>query len=105
MSQVHPVGAPATARAPDCAIQVLQKGTRPEHHAVVGNIETHVKQNGFFGGRADLDDALPELKRKACALGGDALVLDNVLTSGAAEDSHVHVWATVFRVEVTPPAP
>ncbi len=64
----------------------------------LAKIEAHVQKNLFFGGRVALeDDAYPELRLKACQLGGDIVIVDDYLASTASEFSHVHVWASVLR--------
>ena len=57
-----------------------------------------MKKNLFFGGKVQLEDeAFKELKRKACSLGGDAVLIDDYIESSASEMTHVHVWATVVK--------
>jgi hypothetical protein len=67
-------------------------------YKVVAQIESHIQRDIFLGGKVSLrDDAYKELRSKACQLGGDVVRIDDSLESSAAEMSHVHVWATVFR--------
>lgn len=89
---------PASSRG--CEVEFFQRAVPPSKpYKTVAKIETHVQKNFFFGGKVDLEnDAYPELKLKACDLGGNAIVVENVVESKAAEFSHVHVWASVIRI-------
>lgn len=65
----------------------------------IAKIESHVRKNLFFGGRASLEDeAYAELRTKTCAAGGDAVVIDDYVEASALEFSHVHVWATAIKL-------
>lgn len=85
----------------DCEVRVLESSRilSEGNYDKLGSLETHIKKNLFFGGRVSLEDALSELKSKACKLGGNTLVIDDSIQSKAAEMSHLHVWATVFSVK------
>ena len=65
---------------------------------LVTRAESHVQRNFIFGGKASLqDDAFAELRKRACALGADAVIIDDYIESSALEFSHVHVWASIVR--------
>lgn len=82
-----------------CEVQIVEKASPPIlPYETLGNIETHVQRNLFFGGRASLGDAYDELRAKACQLGGNVVIIDDHLESSASEFSHVHLWATVLKV-------
>ncbi len=99
VTKVDRVGPDLPAQAGACRVEVVDAGNRAvAAWQLVARIESHIQRNIFFGGRVSLhDDAHKELRSKACLLGGDAVRIDDSLESGAAEMSHVHVWATVFR--------
>lgn len=103
-SKVDPVGPGLAAKREDCEIAFF-KDTKPAApFEIVGKIETHIAKNLFFGGRALLErDGYAELRKKACALGGDAVIVDDRLESRAAEVTHLHIWATVARSVPAPP--
>jgi hypothetical protein len=97
--KVNQLDASYPANPENCEIQFYLK-TMPTEQACgsLAKIEAHVQKNLFFGGRTDLeDDAYPELRAKACQLGGDVVVIDDHVTSTASEFSHLHVWASVLR--------
>lgn len=97
VSKVDPQGASLAARPEGCQVTVIQGEHQPIADAqVLGEIETHVQGNLFFGGAVDVDDAISELRKKTCALGGNAVRIDEVIESSAAESTHVHVWATAL---------
>ncbi|MFZ6770663.1 hypothetical protein ACO0LM_26705 [Undibacterium sp. Di26W] len=80
-------------------VDVLEKPALPVSFEVVGKIETHIKGNIFFGGvvRAN-DEGYKELRAKACAMGGNAVVIDDLIESSAAEMRHIHIWARVLVI-------
>jgi len=86
------------ARAEDCPIAFFAKEKPTGSYEAIGRIESHIAQNLLFGGAAKLqDEGYRELQRKACGLGGDAVTIDDHVTSAAAEMTHLHIWATVLR--------
>jgi hypothetical protein len=99
-TKIDQLNSPYPANPEDCKIVFLERTTPPEEpYQILGKIETHLKRNLFFGGTVRLkNDALQELRPKACLLGGNAVVIDDYVESSAAEMTHVHVWATVLRV-------
>jgi hypothetical protein len=96
---VTPLGPQLAARTGNCDVNVIDRGgSVPTGHAAIAKIESHIERNLFFGGRVTLlDEAYKELRAKACQLGGDQVRVDDFMESAAAEMTHVHVWATVFR--------
>lgn len=83
-----------------CNVQFFAQSKPTTSYETVAKIESHVQKNMFFGSTAKLeDDAYAELHRKACAIGGNAVVIDDYVESTASEFSHVHVWATVIRLK------
>lgn len=97
--KVNQSNASYPAKTENCEIQFFLK-SKPADLVCesLAKIEAHLQKNLFFGGRVDLeDDAYPELREKACQLGGDGVVIDDQVASTASEFSHVHVWASVLR--------
>jgi len=86
-------------RSGSCHANVIDRGGAvPTGYQEVAKIESHIQRNFFFGGRVTLlEDAYEELRVKACEAGGDQVRVDDFVESAAAEMTHVHVWATVFR--------
>ncbi len=99
-STVKIIDAKYQANLSVCEVTFFKK-TKPEgKFETLAQIESHVQQNMFFGGNAKLEDeAYAELKKKACYVGGNAVIIDDYVESRAAEFSHVHVWATTIKLQ------
>jgi hypothetical protein len=99
VTNVKPSGTVYASKPGNCEI-VFYKNEKPAvTYERVGEIESHIKKNIFLGERAQLEDeAYKELRKKACKLGGDAVIIDDHMESTAAELTHVHVWATVIKL-------
>ena len=83
-----------------CDIQFFRNNKPDSNYETLAKIESHVQKNFFFGGTAKLEDeAYSELRKKACAVGGNAVLIDDYVESKALEFSHVHVWATAIRLK------
>lgn len=88
-----------TTVASQCEVTFFKKTTPEVKFHVLAKIETHVQRNFFFGGDAKLEsEAYAELKTKACAMGGNAVIINDYVESRASEFSHVHVWATAIKL-------
>jgi hypothetical protein len=98
VTQVDQLGSQRPPRTVDCQVEIFDKSTVPTRYETLGAIETHIAGNFFFGGvvRADNEGA-KELRKKACALGGNAVVIDDSMESASAEMHHVHIWARVIN--------
>jgi hypothetical protein len=96
---VTPAISSVAASPGSCHASVIDRGGAvPAGYQEIAKIESHIKRNFFFGGRVTLlEDAYKELRAKACEVGGDQVRVDDFVESAAAEMTHVHVWATVFR--------
>lgn len=82
-----------------CSIQFFNRSKPDASYETLAKIESHVQKNMFFGRTAKLEaDAYAELQKKVCAVGGNAVVIDDYVESSASEFSHVHVWATAIRL-------
>jgi hypothetical protein len=96
---VSPLAPNLQAQSGNCHVNVIARGGAvPAGHTQIAKVESHIARNLFFGGRATLlADAYTELRAQACGVGGDQVRVDDFIESAAAEMTHVHVWATVFR--------
>lgn len=98
-SKVDRVGSAYAPNPDDCQVQFFEKAKPPAvPYEVVGEVETHVQRNVFFGGNAQLADAHEELRSKACPIGGNAVMINDYVASQATEFSHIHVWASVLKL-------
>ena len=97
---VDKIGTALDSREDHCKV-VFYKDSKPSKtYKIIGKLESHIQGNFFLGGKVNLeDDAYKELSRKACELGGEAVVIDDYMETSAAEMTHVHVWATVLKYE------
>lgn len=83
-----------------CDIPFFRKSQPTAEYETLAKIESHVQKNFFFGGTAKLEDeAYAELRKKACAVGANAVLIDDYVESKALEFSHVHVWASAIRLK------
>jgi hypothetical protein len=96
--------------AGDCRVEIYpDRKKKPERpYEIITRAESHVQRNFFFGGKATLDDdAYTELRKQACRVGADAILIEDVIESKASEFSHIHLWAELVRftdVETSPSA-
>jgi len=97
-TKVERLGAVYTPKPSNCEI-AFYKRTGPEREfEVIGKIESHIKRDFFLGGVAGLEDeGYKELRKKACGLGGDAVVIDDHVETWSGEMTYLHVWATVVK--------
>ena len=81
----------------------VYKNAKPEQpYSVVSKIESHLKRNFFLGGKVSLEsEGFQELKQQGCALGGDAVIIDDAMETAVSEMTHVHIWATVVKFAET----
>jgi hypothetical protein len=83
-----------------CDVQFFNHRKPDADYETIAKIESHIQKNMFFGRKANLEgDAYDELRIKSCAVGGNAVVIDDYVESSAAEFSHVHVWASAIRLK------
>ena len=81
-----------------CSITFYKDAKPDQAYETVGKIESHIQKNFFFGGKVELEDeAYDELRQKACELGGDAVLIEDYISTAASEVTHIHLWATVVR--------
>lgn len=86
------------ARESDCEITFFKDAKPTIPYEIIGKIESHIAKNAFFGGKAQLEnEGYKELRQKACGMGGEAVIIDDLIETSATEMTHVHVWATVVR--------
>lgn len=98
-STVRVVNAKYQGTLSACKVSFFKKIKPQGQFETLAQVESHVQRNIFFGGDAKLEDeAYAELKEKSCAVGGNAVIINEYVESRAAEFSHVHVWATVIRL-------
>lgn len=101
-TQVETLGRVHPALENTCKIDILEKSALPAGFETIGKLETHIKGNIFFGGVVRTnDEGYKELRTKVCALGGNAVVIDDLIESSSAEMRHVHIWARALIIPKT----
>ena len=99
-TNVQPIGTALPSRPENCDVVILEANSQAiGKYEELGKIETHLHRNIFLGGGMSLQEAYPELRAKACQLGGNAVLIDDHIQSSAAEMRYLHVWARVVRRE------
>jgi hypothetical protein len=86
------------AKEQNCSIQFYINNKPEQKYEVIGDIESHIEKNFFLGGKVQLEDeAFRVLRKKACSLGGDAVIINDHIETSVSETTHIHVWATVIK--------
>lgn len=98
-TKVETLGAQRPALENTCKVDILAKSALPSDAVTLGKLETHIKGNIFFGGVVRTnDEGYKELRIKVCSLGGNAVVIDDLIESSAAEMRHIHIWARALLI-------
>ncbi len=90
-----PLGATIPPRAADAPVEVFREGLPTRPFERVARLDAHLEKTAFR--KSDLDDALPELMRRARAAGADAIVEPREQRSQVGETMIYHVTATGIR--------
>jgi len=97
-TRVDKIGTDVNPREDECKVEFYKDSKPSKTYKIIGKIESHINRNFFLGGKVTLeDDAYKELSIKACAIGGEAVIIDDYMENSAIEMSHVHVWATAIK--------
>ena len=88
----------ASANGKKCKVTVFADKKSAGNYKALSKIETHIKKNMFLGHAGLKGAAYKELKKQACSVGGNGVIVDDFVESKAAEMTHVHVWATVISI-------
>jgi len=70
-SRFVPLGPTHESKPTDCSLEVIRTGTPSKDFIKISRIDVHVERTYYI--RSGFDDALPELRIKACASGADAI--------------------------------
>jgi hypothetical protein len=97
-TRIERLGAGHEPKWEGCQITFYRDTKPSKPYETLGKIESHIQKNFFFGGKVQLEDEVyAELRQKACSLGGEAVLIDDCVSTAASEVTHIHVWATVIR--------
>ena len=92
-------GATHQPKDTDCEIRVFTDGRPDTPFVELGTINYHHERHRASAENLRLEVALPEMKRRACAAGADALVDVRVTDEKRLEWAMFHVAATAIRFE------
>jgi hypothetical protein len=94
-SRFSPLGQAVPPRAEDCSVAVLRDSVPQKAFERVSRLDVHMERTGFA--QADLESALPELKKQACLSGADAIIEIQERSAGYLENRAYHVTATGIK--------
>jgi hypothetical protein len=80
------------AKSNDCYIEVFNSKIPERKYEELGILESE----GNYG-YDNLEDVLPELKKKACSNGGDAIIIKNIQKYFEDSNEKIYVTATVIK--------
>jgi hypothetical protein len=85
------------SKPPDCHIEFYTKGHPSREYERLSRLDTHIERTYYV--RSHLEDALPMLRKEACASGADAVIDIEERSSSInlRETSIYHVTATAVR--------
>ena len=81
----------------DCPIEVLNNTKPTKEYIVVANLESHFVYGALTSATGMADNIKKELVKQACLLGGDAVIVKDVIDSKANESNISHIWSTVVK--------
>jgi hypothetical protein len=87
------------ARQGPCGIQVFQDSKPDRPYVEIGTINYHHERHRTSAGALKLDTALPQIRRRACEIGADAIVNIRVTDEKRLEWAMFHVTATAVRFQ------
>jgi hypothetical protein len=86
-SKVEIVGSKRPEKPAGCPIEIFKDDKKPEKpHQLVARIDTYVRRNKITQGReAVYEEAVPELKKRACKAGAEAVIVLRQALSSSGE--------------------
>ena len=96
-SRFVPLGPTYESKPTDCSLDVIRTGTPNKDFIKISRIDVHVERTYYI--RSGFDEALPELRIKACASGADAIFeIQETSSKMIIGETHVyHVTATGIK--------
>lgn len=87
------------SKPPDCLIEVYQTGVPSKAYVRISRLDVHIERTYYA--RSSFQDALPELKRKACESGADAVIeiQERSANINLSETNMYHVTATGVKYQ------
>ncbi|MGB7621519.1 MAG: hypothetical protein WBN92_04135 [Terriglobia bacterium] len=104
-SEVKIVGPALAARPLDCEIEVLEDSKPLDPFETVAQIDVYVRRNKVTRGRQGVfEEALPELKKQACRVGADGVMVLRQTVSHNGEFKLLYVKSEAFHYTGAPAA-
>ena len=92
-----PSGPSYQARQGSCDIEVFMESKPDRPYEELGTINYHDERHRTAAGGLNIETVLPEIRRRACEVGADALVNVHVTDERRLEWAMFHVSATAIR--------
>lgn len=98
-SKVELVGPKRTAKPQNCEVELFSDDKKPEKpYEVVARMDVYVRRNKITQGRqAAYEEAVPELKKRACKAGADAVIVLRQTVSHSGEFKLLYVKAEAIH--------
>ncbi len=97
-SKVERTGPKLASKPKDCKIEIIDKEKPERPHEEIARIEVFVRRNKITQGReAVYEEAVPELRKQACKLGADAVVVLRQRVSHSGEFKLLYVKTIAIR--------
>lgn len=97
-SKVELVGPKRPARPPNCEVEIFSDSKPEKRYEVVARIDVYVRRNKVTQGRqAVYEEAVPELRKQACKVGADAVIVLRQTVSSSGEFKLLYVKAEAIH--------
>lgn len=103
-SEVKIVGPTLPAKPPTCEVEILENTKPTRGFETVAQIDVYVRRNKVTMGRqAVYEEAVPELKKQACRVGADGVIVLRQTVSRNGEFKLLYVKSEAFHYIAEPP--
>ena len=98
-SEVKNLGFLYSPKGADCDITILSSSEKLENpHIVIGTMKTHVRRNmNITNAETPKQDLEKEVRKQGCALGGDIVIIDDIVDKTSDTSGHLEAWSSVIK--------
>lgn len=97
-SKVEHVGPKRPIRPPHCEVAFFNESKPERTYDVVAHIDVYVRRNKITQGRQTIyEEAVPELRKRGCQVGADAIIVLRQSVSSSGEFKLLYVKAEAIR--------
>ena len=97
-SEVKNLGYLYPPKDADCDIKVLSSKKLEKPHVVIGEVKTNIKREMMITFDETLkEDLEEELRKQGCALGGDIVIIDDIVDQNSDTTGHIQAWSHVIK--------